>query len=151
MKLFPEKTNHDYTGSKLSVYALGFLALITIIPACIHTFLPDGGAGVIAKLDLTQNGPLIIKLFAWAGITQLVWGLMTLCVTLRYQSFVPLMLALFLIERSLHVYNMWLGKSASLAGHHPPEAYATLLMVPLIGLFLWLSLTVAKQKSKAGN
>ena len=144
MKIFPATTNHEYTGSKASVFFLGLMAIITIIPGCIHTFLPDGGAGVIAKLDLSYNGPLIIKLFAWAGITQIVWGIMALLVTLRYRTFAPLMLTLFLLERSLHAYNMWLGKSASLDGHHPPEAYATLVMIPLLGLFLGLAVRAKK-------
>jgi len=144
MRLLPESSNHEYHGVKASIWFLFLLAIITIIPACIHTFLPDGGAGVIAKLDLTHNGPLIIKLFAWAGTTQLVWGLMTLVVAVRFRNLAPLMLLLFLVERSLHAYNMWLGKAASLGGHHPPEAYATLVMVPLIALFLFLSLTDKK-------
>lgn len=138
MNFLPEISNHLYLGSAASVWFLYGLAFITIIPACIHTFLPDGGAGVIAKLDLSKNGNLIIRLFAWAGITQLVWGLLTLLVAIRYQNFVPVMLALFLLERSLHAYNMWFGKAK--AGHHPPEAYSTLVLVPLITVFLYLSL-----------
>ena len=33
----------------------------------IHSFLPDGGAGTIAGLDLSHNRQLILGLFAWAA------------------------------------------------------------------------------------
>ena len=32
---------------------------------CVHDRLPDGGAGVIAGLDLTENTHVIIGVFAW--------------------------------------------------------------------------------------
>lgn len=44
-----------------------FLALcggLTLVPGTIHVFLPDGGAGLIAGIDLAQGGDRIIGLFA---------------------------------------------------------------------------------------
>ena len=137
--LLPPSTNELYTGARGSVWFLRFMTLLTIIPACIHTFLPDGGAGVIAGLDLSQNGDLIVGVFAWAGTTQLVWGLLMLTVVTRYQNFVPLVLSLVLFERILHALNMWVLKGGG-DGHHPPEAYITLLLVPLIAVAFRFSL-----------
>lgn len=117
---------------------LVLVALLTIGPALVHLLLPDGGAGVIAGLDLSVAGPTIISLFAWAGATQLVWGVFLFLIATRYRRLVPLALALLLVERGLHAANHWLLKPA--AGHHPPEAYAVLVAVPLIALFLLLSL-----------
>ena len=139
MNLLPPSTNSDYQGARSAVFFLGLISLLTIVPAMIHIFLPDGGAGVIAGLDLSQNGDLIVSLFAWAGTTQLVWGMALLLVTVRYRSFIPLFLALLLLERSIHALNMWVLKGDA-SGHHPPEAYGTLIMVPLILLFLLVSL-----------
>ena len=139
--LLPPSTNDAYRGMKLAAWALTVLAAGTIVPALIHIGLPDGGAGVIAGLDLSQGGATITSLFAWAGTTQLVWGLMLLAISLRYRSLVPLALALLVIERALHTWHMWGPKGAHLAGgHHPPEAWVTIGSVPVLAILLALSL-----------
>src|SRR5882672_5407908 len=107
MRFFPPSTNATYSGSLVSAYFLTLFSVLTILPGCIHTFAPDGGAGTIAGLDLSQNGRVIIAVFAWAGATQIAFGLATLIVSLRYRSLVPLMLGLAIIERSLHALNAW--------------------------------------------
>lgn len=111
--------------------------LLSVVPGAIHVFLPDGGAGVIAGLDLARDGGRTIGLFAWAGATQIVWGVMMLAVGLRYRMLVPLALALLLLERSLHALNFWVFKPGT---HHPPESYAVLVALPVIALFLALAL-----------
>ena len=142
--LFPPSTNDVYRGTASAAVFLGLLALLTIGPALIHLLLPDGGAGVIAGLDLSKDGPAIIRLFAWAGATQLVWGLMLLAIAVRYRHLVPLALVLLLIERCIHAVNMWWPKSGAINGetsaHHPPEAYATLVMILLLAVFATLAL-----------
>ena len=144
MALFPEPTNTQYTGSRISLAILGLAVIITIIPACIHTFLPDGGANIIAGLglDLTsEHGRQIVSLFAWAGTTQLVWGLMLLVILLRYRSLVPLALGLLTVERVLHCWHLWGPKSGD---HHPPEAHATLILIPIFALGFILALRTSK-------
>ncbi len=144
MALFPASTNADYEGARISLFILGLAAIITLIPACIHAFLPDGGANLIAGLglDLTsEHGRQIVRLFAWAGITQLVWGLLLLTVLMKYRSLVPLALALLTAERALHCLHMWGPKSGE---HHPPEAYATLILIPLFALGFILSVRTPK-------
>jgi len=138
MRLLPPSTNHEYRGAVGSAHFLTVLAVLTIVPGCIHTFLPDGGAGVIAGIDLGQCGRPIIALFAWAGATQIALGLAMLGVSVRYRSLVPAMLGLVLVERSLHALNGWVLKGAG--GHHPPEHYAVLVGVPLLAIALALSL-----------
>ena len=139
MSLFPPSTNDAYRGAPASAWFLTFVAVVTIVPGCLHVFLPDGGAGVIAGLDLSQHGERTIALFAWAGATQIAWGMALLLVSLRNRSFVPVMLALLLAERSLHALNAWVLKGGA-AGHHPPEHYASLVSVPVIAVFLALAL-----------
>ncbi len=116
---------------------LAVCGLLTLIPGTIHVFLPDGGAGVIAGIDLARGGERTVAMFAWAGATQMVWGLMMLAVALRYRALVPLALALMLAERTLHALNFWVLKALP---HHPPENYAVLVAIPLIALFLVLAL-----------
>jgi hypothetical protein len=139
MGLLPPSSNAQYRGSLLSAYFLAVLSVLTIVPGCIHTFLPDGGAGVIAGLDLGPCGGVIVALFAWAGATQIVFGITMLLASTRYRSLVPLMLALVLLERGLHALNAWVLKHAG-GSHRPPEHYAVLIAWPLVALALALSL-----------
>ena len=126
----PPSTNDQYRGAPLAAHFLAVLAVLTIVPGCIHTFLPDGGAGVIAGIDLGPCAPVIIALFAWAGATQIALGLVMLVVALRYRSLVPFVLAVVLLERTLHALDGWMFKGAG--RHHPPEHYAVLVGVPLL-------------------
>jgi len=138
-RFFPPSTNADYHGRPLAAWFLTLVSLGTIVPGGIHVFLPDGGAGVIAGIDLTQGGKTIIAVFAWAGATQMVWGLSMLAVSLAYRSLVPLFLFLILVERSMIAANQWILKSTG-TGHQPPEAYVTLVALPLVALMLGLAL-----------
>ena len=139
MSLLPPSTNASYAGAPLAAYFLTFVGLTSIPPGLIHAFLPDGGAGVIAGLDLSCNAAAVIGAFAWAGATQIVWGTTLLVASLRYRSFVPPLLALLLFERGLIALNLWVLKPPP-SGHHPPEAYATLVALPLLAGALVLSL-----------
>ncbi len=139
MSLFPPSTNADYRGSLWSAGFLGLTGVLTIGPGCIHYFLPDGGAGVIAGLDLVRDGKTIVSTFAWMGALQIPYGLIMLAVALRYRTLVPLFLAGQLAQTVLSAVAAWVFKGV-IAGHHPPENYAVLVNFPLLALFLWLSL-----------
>jgi hypothetical protein len=139
MALLPESTNAAYRGSLWSAAFLGLNAVLTIGPGCIHYFLPDGGAGVIAGLDLTGNRAAIVGVFAWEGASQIAIGIAQLLVAWRYRSLVPLFLLLQLIETALNAIAFWITKAPP-SGHHPPENYAALVTLPLLAGFLFLSL-----------
>lgn len=126
----PPSTNDRYHGALASARFLTLVSVLTILPGAIHVFLPDGGAGTIAGIDLGAGRAVIVALFAWAGATQIAFGLATLVVSLRYRDLVPLMLALVVLERALHALNGWVLKAGS--GHHPPEHYAVLVALPLL-------------------
>jgi hypothetical protein len=136
MALLPPSTNSDYRGAPLAAHFLGLVGILTVVPGAIHRFLPDGGAGVIAGIDLSQHGAAVIRAFAWAGATQIVWGVTLVVASLRYRSLVPLLLALLLVERGLIAATLWLDGG----GHRPPAAYGTLGVLPLLAVALWLSL-----------
>ena len=137
MPLFPPSTNAEYRGTVGSAHFLTVASLLTIVPGCIHRFLPDGGAGTIAGLDLNQNGRVVVALFAWVGATQIAFGLAMLVVSLWYRTLVPLMLALVIVERTLHALAAWVPPKAP---HHPPEHYAVLVALPLLTAALVFSL-----------
>ena len=138
-RLLPPSTNAQYAGSPGAPRILAVLAVLTILPACIHSFLPDGGAGVIAGLDMAACRQLVVALVHRAGATQRVFGIVMLLAARRYRSFVPLVLLLLLVERGLHALHFW-GGAPPQSGHRPPEHYALLVALPLIAYALRLSL-----------
>jgi hypothetical protein len=139
VRFFPPSTNHQYAGSRLSAYALGILAVLTLTAACIHSFLPDGGAGVIAGLNMGDRRDMIIGAFRWEGATQMALGLGMLTVAIRYQNLTPIFLSLVIVERGLMALEGWvLGPPAD--GHHPPEHYASVVAVLFAAAALALSL-----------
>lgn len=137
--LLPPSTNGEYRGAPASAWFLALLALLSIIPGCIHYFLPDGGAGIIAHLDMGAQRATIVGVFAWMGATQIAYGLAQLAVALRYRALVPLFLLLALIERALGAIAAWITKGSA-SGHHPPENYGVLIALPLIALALVFAL-----------
>lgn len=141
--LFPPSTRAGYAGSWASVIFLGAIAVLTVGPGMIHSFLPDGGAESIAGLTLGEDRGTVIETFGWAGTTQIVWGLAMLAVALRYPTLTPLFLTLIMIERTMLAIRWWV-LSPPEDGHHPPEHYTTLIFLPLFVLFLVLALRPRK-------
>lgn len=144
--LLPPSTNLQYQGSRYAAWFLALYGVGWIVPGMIHSFLPDGGAGTIAGLDLSHDRKLILGLFAWAGATQIAHGIVTLIVALLYRSLVPLFLVVSLLERILLSWSAWVGEGKA-GGHHPPEHYGSLILVPVILLFLLLALRPATIQS----
>ncbi|MFN4355488.1 hypothetical protein [Parvibaculum sp.] len=136
--VIPASTNDEYGGAAVSAWFLVFAGALSVIPGAIHYFLPDGGAGVIAGIDLSQRGDTIVAVFAWMGAMQIVHGTAMVLVGLRYRPLVPLFLLLLFVERALIALDGWFIKGA-VSGHHPPEHYASVVALPLIALFFWLS------------
>ena len=139
MTFLPASTNADYRGSPLAPWFLTLAAGLTLVPGLIHSFLPDGGAGVIAGLDMGDRRDLVIGVFRWEGATQLALGVVMLAVSLRYRPLVPLLLAAVIVERGLMALQGWV-LSPPAGGHHPPEHYASVVTVGLALVFLGLSL-----------
>jgi len=143
LAFLPSSTNEQYQGSHYAAWFLAFYGVAWIVPGMIHSFLPDGGAGTIAGLDIRHNPTMIFGLFAWAGATQIAHGIVILVVALRYRTLVPLFLLVSLFERILLSVSGWV-RHVPISGHHPPEHYASLVSIPVILLCLWLSLRRAE-------
>jgi hypothetical protein len=105
--VLPPSTNDQYAGARTSAWFLGLAALLTIGPALIHSFLPDGGAQTIAGLQLGASRDVVIGVFRWEGATQLALGLAMLAVALRYRTLVPLFLILLILEHGLMALQGW--------------------------------------------
>ncbi len=140
MALLPPGTSSDYRGAAIAPWFLMLFGVMTIVPGCIHYFLPDGGAGVIGGLDLDgPHGRTIVGVFAWFGALQIPTGIAYLLIGLRYRPLTPLFISLILLERGLMALDGWLLKGAS-ASHHPPAHYASVATVILAAVMLVLSL-----------
>ena len=139
MALFPPSTNRDYRGATVSAWFLMLVGLLEFVPGCIHFFLPDGGAGVIAGLDLTARGSTIIAVFAWFGAIQIPFAMLLFVIGMRYRTLVPLALLAVITARGLMAIDGWFFKG-SVSGHHPPEHYASPVTVALALVFLFLAL-----------
>ncbi len=102
--------NAGYEGRALAWQILVALGVLNLLRGSIHVFAADGGAGRIAGIDLSQNGDVIVALFAVWGSGQLAAGLIELFVGLRYRVLVPLMLAVEVLRLSLGVFVIWFYK-----------------------------------------
>lgn len=137
--VLPPATNDAYRGQPIAAGYLGLAAVLTIVPALVHLALPDGGAQVIAGLDLGDRRDLVVGVFRWEGSTQLALGLAMLAVALRYRPLTPLFLALNILERGLMALFGWVLEPPA-NGHHPPEHFGSVGAVVLGVIFLVLSL-----------
>jgi len=137
--VFPPSTNADYRGHPAAVWFLALAAMLTIAPGLIHSFLPDGGASEIARLDMGDRRDLVVGVFAWEGATQIAFGLAMLAVAMRYRPLTPLFLALVAVERGLMSLQAWVLRPPA-TGHHPPEHFASPVATVLALVFLALAL-----------
>jgi hypothetical protein len=148
-KIFPKNINNDYKGYKLAVYAFILYAGVSIVRSCIHFFAPDGGAGSIAKIDLSQGGKNIIFVFALWGSSQLILGFIQLLVSFRYRNLLPFMYILLFLEYSFRTLIGVIKPPIFQAGAGtPPGGYADKIMIPLALIMLVLTLIERKNKTE---
>lgn len=148
-RLFPQPADNHYHGAKISYWGLIVMVIISIGRSLAHIFLPDGGAQSIATIPLdsfTANAAaVIIGMFAQWGLTQLMFGLLSVVVLIRYQSLIPLMWAFLFFE--------WTGRLV-LGFYKPFETVGTApgavgnWVIPLLAVFM-LVLSLRERKTAA--
>ena len=132
----------------LAAWVLGLYGVQRIVTGGIHVFLDDGGAGRIAGIPLDEAREIIVGLFAWAGSTQMAWGLLLLLLAWRWRSLVPLALTAAFVEQCLIALNTWVWKPTVL--EPPPGAYGALIFSALLGLCcVWSWRRRAAQQDKS--
>lgn len=132
--LLPHQTREDIANAGWHTWLLAFVGIATIGRAALHLWLPDGGAGSIAGMDLTVAGERAVGLFAWAGSTQLVWGIVLAMIALHYRSLATLAFVLLFLENLLQVWSQVGPKGG--AGTIPPEAFIPVSAAALYGVVL---------------
>jgi hypothetical protein len=140
-RIFPKSADSTYSGANVAYYIFAFIAIVSFIRSLIHVFLPDGGANVIAGLDLSAGSENIIFAFGLWGVSQVVYALIQLLVAFRYKSLIPLMYIILIIET---LGRMMVGIiKPPILFHTPPGGFANWILLPLAIVMLMLSL---KQK-----
>ncbi len=143
-KIFPKSADGNYKGSKIALYVFMILSFLSLGRSFVHFLSPDGGAGTIAGLDLSQGTKNIIFAFGLWGLSQLLYALIQVLVAFRYRTLIPLFYIILFVET---IGRMAVGqmKSPILLNGTPPGGIANYIMLPLAVVMLVLSLRERKQ------
>ncbi len=142
-RLLPKSADLRYEGNRIAGWLFLLLAIVSMGRSLIHLFAPDGGAGSIAGIDLSQGGEQsIIFAFGLWGLSQVIYAVFQLLVALRYRSLIPLMYLILAFET---VGRMAVGAmKPPVMLHAAPGGIANYIMLPLAVLMLVLSLRNGK-------
>jgi hypothetical protein len=121
------------TGDAIAWRVVALIGVLNLFRGSIHTFLPDGGAGVIAGFDLSHSRQTIVFLFAVMGIEQLSLGVVDLIVAFRARWLALPMLWFHTLEQTAAGIVFAFYKPAP---GRPPG----IIGLPLMVVLLWLAL-----------
>jgi hypothetical protein len=131
--------SRPYDGPKIPYYFLVLITIVSTARSLAHIFLPDGGAGVIAGIDLdVEGGVNIVAMFGQWGVSQLLLALVFWLVVLRYRDFTPLMLLVLFLEQ-LFRFGSGMLKPLVIAAPQP-GAHGSEVLLPLALVMLVWSL-----------
>ena len=137
-KILPRIVDNDYRGYKAALWFFYLLAIVTVVRSLIHMFKHDGGAQSIATIPLdtyTQGGSqAVIFLFAYWGLSQLMFGLLYVVVGLRYKSLIPLMYLTLIIEYAGR-FGLSFYKSIETVGQAPGGVANMILPIVCLVMF----------------
>lgn len=98
----PPTINNNYKGNKIALWFFYLITAVTVVRSLIHIFKQDGGAQSIATIPLdtfTESGAaVVILIFAYWGLSQLMFGIVQVIVAIRYKSLIPLMYLMLVLE-----------------------------------------------------
>lgn len=137
-RILPTSADNHYNGHRIARWFFTLIALVSFGRSLIHVFLPDGGAGVIAGLDLSLGEENIIFAFGLWGVSQVIYAMIQLLVAFRYKSLIPLMYIL-LITETLGRMMVGIIKQPILL-HTPPGGIGNWILLPTAMIMLYLSL-----------
>lgn len=134
-RLFPP--GQPYEGPQPPFYFLILVAIMSTVRSLVQMFFPDGGAEIIAGIDVgIVGGKNIIAMFGQWGASQLLLALVYWLVILRYRSLTPLMLAGIALEQLLRL-GVGQIKPLEIAAP-PPGAVGSELLLPVALIaFIW--------------
>ncbi len=126
--------NNRYRGMAFGWIFLVGIGILNLGRGSIHVFKGDGGAGSIAGIDLSQNGEVILSLFAAMGVGQILFGVIDLAVGLRFRALVPVVLGYHLLQQIGASIIIWWWRPLPLEA---PGKFGVLILIPLVALALF--------------
>ena len=100
-KILPSVIDNNYKGHRIALWFFYLITAVAVVRSCIYIFRQDGGAQSIATIPLnnfTENGAnTVILIFAYWGLSQLIFGILQVIVAFRYKSLILLMYLLLVI------------------------------------------------------
>jgi hypothetical protein len=136
--LLPPARN-AYRGPAIATWFLAAYTILATARSLVHVLAPDGGAGSVAGIDISvQGGANIVAIFGQWGLEQLLLALVAWVVLVRYREMVPLALLLAFLDL---VGRFVVGQLKPLEiGSPPPGTIGTYVLLPLVLLFLAISI-----------
>lgn len=128
-----DASKSTWTGDALAWRVVALMGVLNLFRGSIHTFLPDGGAGVIAGFDLSHSRQTIVFLFAVMGVEQLSLGVVDLIVAFRARSLALPLLWFHALEQTAAEIIFVFYKPAP---GHPPG----MVGAPVTLAILWLAI-----------
>ncbi len=110
------------------------IGILNLGRGSIHVFRSDGGAASIAGIDLSQNGEVILTLFASMGLAQILFGVIDLAVGLRFRALVPLLLGYHLLQQIGLSIIIWWWRPLPVEA---PGKFGAVILIPLVALALF--------------
>ncbi len=148
-KIFPKQLDNQYKGLPLAKQAFCIIIIITFIRSLLHIFLPDGGAELIASIPLHTFTPasqrVIILIFAFWGLSQILMAIVYSVIYWRYQTFIPFMYILIFIEYSMRLLLTFIKPIATT--HQAPGEIADWAVWPLSACLFYLAISNKKSQN----
>lgn len=151
--ILPKTIDNNYKGRQVSKLMFLLLTLVTIIRSLIHIFSSDGGAQSIATIPLdsypSAAAATVVLMFALWGISQLLMSIVYIVVYFKYQSLIPAMYILLIIEYSMRLV-VGMMKPIVTVGT-APGGIGNFILVPLCIILFLMSIKVSKKHMENAN
>lgn len=101
-KILPTEIDNSFSGYKISLWFFYLITVMTLVRSLMHILISDGGAQSIATIPLdsfTDTGAaVVVGIFAYWGLSQVMFGVMQLIVAINYKALIPLMYLMLILE-----------------------------------------------------
>lgn len=138
--------NHRYQGAAFGWIFLVLMGCMNLFRGSVHLFAEDGGAARIAGIDLSQNGEVILTLFAGMGLTQLLMAGIDFAVAFRFRALVPAVVGYHLIQVIATAIIVWWWRELPVDA---PGKFGAVGQIPIAALALWAALRRREKTSNA--
>jgi len=123
-----------YRGAAFGWIYLVLMGAMNTFRGSVHLFTADGGASRIAGIDLSQNGEVILTLFATMGLTQLLMAAIDFAVAFRFRALVPAVVGYHLLHALGAAVILWWWRELPVDA---PGKFGALLQIPVAALAFW--------------